>query len=103
MSDDQLTPQEQEEMKQIAAHIAESLANGKSQEEVTQQLVDNGWEPGDASQFVNTIGARLAEVQSHAYQEQSGGDGGGRWLVWIGAILLINLLSYLFGWGFWIY
>ena len=35
------------------------------------------------------------------------GEGGGgalvRWGLWIGALLLINGLSYVFGWGFWIY
>ncbi len=31
-------------------------------------------------------------------------DGGGMgWLIWIGALLLINLGSYLFDWGFWFY
>jgi hypothetical protein len=31
-------------------------------------------------------------------------EGGGRgWLIWIGALLLINGLSYAFSWGFWLY
>lgn len=31
-------------------------------------------------------------------------EGGGMgWLVWIGALLLINGLSYAFNWGFWLY
>ncbi len=35
------------------------------------------------------------------------GDGGGSrvggCLVWIGVLVLINLLSYVFDWGFWVY
>jgi len=33
----------------------------------------------------------------------SKGSGGLGWLIWIGALLVINLLSYLFNWGFWLY
>lgn len=31
-------------------------------------------------------------------------NGGGMgWLVWIGVILFINFLSYVFNWPFWVY
>jgi len=31
-------------------------------------------------------------------------DGGGMgWLIWIGALILINVLSWAFDWSFWIY
>ena len=29
-------------------------------------------------------------------------DGGG-WLAWIGVLILINFLSWMFDWSFWIY
>ncbi len=32
-----------------------------------------------------------------------GGSGVGGWLIWIGALLLINALSYFLEWGFWLY
>jgi hypothetical protein len=32
-----------------------------------------------------------------------GGGGGMGWLVWIGLLLVINALSWLFNWGFIIY
>jgi hypothetical protein len=28
---------------------------------------------------------------------------GGGWLVWIGLLILINVLSWLFDWSFWVY
>ncbi len=39
---------------------------------------------------------------------EGGGGGrgrgrGGGWLIWIGLLLLINFLSWAFGWSFWIY
>jgi hypothetical protein len=33
--------------------------------------------------------------------EDSAGAGG--WLVWIGLLILINFLSWLFDWSFWVY
>ena len=30
-------------------------------------------------------------------------DGCGSWLIWIGVLLLINLLSWIFDWSFWVY
>lgn len=33
--------------------------------------------------------------------DDSGGLGG--WLVWIGLLVLINFLSWLFDWSFWVY
>jgi hypothetical protein len=33
--------------------------------------------------------------------ENSGGAGG--WLVWIGLLILVNFLSWLFDWSFWVY
>jgi len=35
--------------------------------------------------------------------EESKGGGGGGWMVWIGILLLINLLSWAFDWSFWVY
>ncbi len=29
--------------------------------------------------------------------------GGGSWLVYIGLLLLVNFLSYVFDWPFWVY
>ena len=47
-----------------------------------------------------------ADARYHAAQAEAAksNDGGGMgWLIWIGLLVLINLLSYLFNWPFWIY
>lgn len=36
-------------------------------------------------------------------EEPSSGLGAWKWLIWIGALILINVLSYAFDWPFWIY
>jgi hypothetical protein len=33
-------------------------------------------------------------------ENSSGGSG---WLLWIGVLILINFLSWLFDWSFWVY
>ncbi len=35
--------------------------------------------------------------------EESKGGGCSGWMVWIGILLLINLLGWAFGWSFWIF
>jgi hypothetical protein len=93
--------QSDDEIQDLAVLLAENLAKGEDPKVLTQQLVDSGWTEDDASSFVMSIQHQMMQAQS-----PSGGGGGGEatgWLIWIGAICGINLLSYLFGWGFWIY
>jgi len=89
-----------EELQQLAELVAEALGNGESREKVISDLVTNGWDERSADKFVRSV-----EQVIYAPQQQSGGgDGGGfGWLIWIGALLLISGLSYVFNWGFWLY
>ena len=106
MADEQMSPDDQEEMRQIAGLVAKSLDEGKSAEETAQLLVENGWEQEAADKFVGSIAVSLANARYHAAQAESAksNDGGGMgWLVWIGLLVLINFLSYVFNWPFWIY
>jgi hypothetical protein len=99
MSDEQLSPEEQQE---LAGLIAESLAKGETPEEISQKLVENGWEQEAADEFVNTVAHYVASAERSASYSR-GWDGGMSWAVWIGVILFINLLSWLFNWDFFIY
>ncbi len=101
MVDEQISAEDQEELNQVAQLVAKSLSEGKSQADIASQLVANGWDQETAETFVSNIAISLANAQSHA--AQSSGGGGMGWLVWIGLLLFINLLSYLFNWPFWIY
>ena len=44
MADEQMSPEDQEELKQIAGLVAKSLDEGKSAADTAQLLVENGWE-----------------------------------------------------------
>ena len=92
--------QSDDEIEALAMLVAENLQSGESPAEIVEQLVGNGWEENDAIGFVGSIQQQLS--QPAQYSQEGGGEGMG-WLLWIGGVLLINLLSYLFGWGFWIY
>ena len=39
----------------------------------------------------------------YAAEEPSSDSGAGGWLTWIGLLLLVNFLSYVFDWPFWVY
>ncbi len=92
--------QSDDEIQDLAVLLAENLAKGEDPDVLAKQLVDSGWEEDDAKSFVLSIQDQMMQAQS-----ASGGGGGeaSGWLLWIGGICGINLLSYLFGWGFWIY
>ena len=101
MSDEQLSP---EERQALARLVAQSLAKGEKPADISQQLANNGWEKAEAAEFVGRIALQQASVNRPTPQPSGGGGGGGMgWLAWIGVILFINLLSYLFNWPFWIY
>jgi len=90
--------QEDDEIEGLAILVAENLQEGEDPQVIAQQLVDNGWKEEDAIGFVASIRRQLENQNA----PQADGDGMG-WLMWIGGVLFINLLSYLFEWGFWIY
>ena len=92
--------EDQAEAQELALLVAKALASGESRESVVADLTNNGWDPAEANEYVTEIEYQLAEARSR--QGGGGGEGMG-WLLWISGILLINLLSYLFNWGFWIY
>lgn len=91
--------QDAEEIEGLTHVVAKSLAEGKDPEAIAQQLIDSGWEPEQAHAFVGSIHQQLYEHAAGSAQE---GEGGG-WMLWLGGIVGINFLSWLFDWGFWIY
>jgi hypothetical protein len=87
-----------DEIQALTQVVSDGLAKGEDPQKVSQQLIDSGWEPDQANNFVGSI-------HQHMFEEQCSGRGSESkgWLVWIGAIVGINFLSWLFNWGFWIY
>ncbi len=103
MADEQLSPEELQERRELARLVAQSLAKGETPADITQQLVNNGWAQADAAEFVGMIA-----LQQHANADRPAapaddGGGGMGWLLWIGALIGINVCSWLFDWPFWVY
>jgi hypothetical protein len=90
--------QESDEIQGLTEVVAESLAKGDDPAAIAQKLIDGGWEPDQANAFVASIHQQIYENANAGQEKESGG-----WLLWIGGILGINFLSWLFDWGFWIY
>ena len=87
-----------DEIEEFSQLVAQSLAKGDDPAAVAQTLVDSGWEPDQANAFVGAIQQQLLEVQNSGGSSESMG-----WLVWLGALIGINFLSWVFDWGFWLY
>lgn len=94
------------EMQELAMLVVQALQKGETPEEVIEQLVTNGVDRETAQNLVAVIELRLyeaAQAEAGNYQPSGGGGEGMGWLVWIGLIIGINVLSQIFGWGFVIY
>lgn len=87
----------EEDIEQFVHAVAEQLAAGVPKSEIVDQLVDSGWDEDDAKQLVRDIGSKVTTTGS------SGGGEGMGWLMWIGILVGVNVLSYLFDWPFWLY
>ena len=102
MADEKITL-EDEEMQELALLVSEALARGDSRESIVADLSQNGMSDSDAEEFVSLVEYQMYQVDTGSAQCGAGGDGGLGWLIWIGAIVGINILSHIFNWGFIIY
>ena len=102
MADEKITL-EDEEMQELALLVSEALARGDSRESIVADLSQNGMSDSDAEEFVSLVEYQMYQVDTGWAQRGGGGDGGLGWLIWIGAIVGINILSHIFNWGFIIY
>ncbi len=102
----------QDDVAATIAWVQEQRDAGHTRGALRQQLVTHGYSEDEAHELVDTalgtpdqIAARRGasrRARSGAMETDSGGDGAG-WLIWIGILLLINLLSWIFDWPFWVY
>lgn len=103
MTDEGQIPAEgQQPLTDVVKQVRASLASGKRNLEVVDELVADGWEENDALELVRRAGEYVPQVGEGRVQRADGGGGSG-WLIWIGLLLLINFLSWLFNWPFWVY
>lgn len=87
---------QKEAVEAVYKYAAQLMQNGLSSAEVESKLVEQGLDKESAGAVVKNLNDYLAG--------KNDGDGGAMgWLVWIGILIGINLLSYIFDWPFWIY
>ncbi len=104
MSEEKLSPEDEKALNQLVNAVAKALAGGQSKGSIVKQLVEDGWEQSAAEDFVGNV-----EREVRAAQARGGGEGrsflggAGSWLIWIGLLLFVNFLSWVFDWSFWIY
>lgn len=73
---------------------------GKDDYDIEQALLLKGLDQDEARKVISRANATTLSTSG---KKEEKGNGAWGWLVWLGAIGLINLLSYLFDWSFWIY
>ena len=98
MSDNNLSHSDQNGFTDLTEGVAEALADGRSHFQIVTRLVDNSQEKDNAADLVKTVDHHISStpVKNERGEVAS-------WLIWIGLLALINVLSYLFDWPFWVY
>ena len=99
-----------EELEEILQQIRDMADQGATRSQIKRAWVDAGTPEDVATELVNaalgkpgSAGARRRRMSAAEAREEGGGGGGRGWLIFIGLLLLVNLLSYLFDWPFWVY
>jgi hypothetical protein len=98
MSSSELSPTQEQAMTELVQGVARALASGQSRQQVAGTLVSNGWDQADADVFVGRV-----HQQAKTNRRAQASDDGSGFAIWIGLLLVINFLSWVFNWPFWIY
>ncbi len=81
--------------------IATSMKKeGKTDYDIEQALLMKGLNQDEARKVISRANATTVSASG---QDEEKGNGAWGWLLWLGLLGLVNLLSYLFDWSFWIY
>ena len=87
---------EEELVSQVYGFALELRKSGKNNDEIRAELIEKGLEKDVA----NTIVSNLDNLETIQKDDDSGAYG---WLIWIGILIVVNVLSAMFDWPFWIY
>jgi hypothetical protein len=86
--------------------IATSMKKeGKDDYAIEQELLMKGLNQEEARKVISRANATTlsSSGQSQGEKQPKEGNGMWGWAIWLIALGLINLLSYLFNWNFWLY
>lgn len=86
---------------QIYGYAADLKKAGQTDIQIIKALQEKGLDAESSKTVVDNLNNMIAERQAEI-EEEEGGSGMG-WLIWIGILILVNVLSFVFDWGFIIY
>ncbi|MGB1102998.1 MAG: hypothetical protein ACPG21_05160 [Crocinitomicaceae bacterium] len=89
--------------RELYLRIMHLKQEGKSNWEIEQELLMKGLDQEEAQTMISKTEKALARQEAAPAQAEGGGNGVAGWLIWIGVLILVNILSYAFDWPFWIY
>ncbi len=88
----------------VIQNILDMRESGSSRAEIRRQLVAQGYEEQDARRMIDqALGSQKSAMASRDRGGGGGGGGGLGLLGTIGILALVNLLSYVFDWGWFFY
>lgn len=102
-------PNSSNEVREIYRFAYECKQKNMPDYQIEQSLQNRGLDIGQVTQVMRNVNQAYSSRQQAAPQSDNSSDGGGGGggvprIVWyIGILILINVLSAVFGWGFWIY
>jgi len=91
---------EKEVINQIFKYAVSLRKEGKSKIEIKKALIEKGLDEELAQKVINNLSKYSSNNRSASQEDEGSGMG---WLLWIGVLILVNILSAVFGWGFWVY
>ncbi len=93
---------EDPDLEQVMDQEADKLLSGAPVTGCVARLCQAGMDEGEAREFLSAVRRHHRKIQAAA-SRKSGGGGIAGFFGLVFVLLLINLLSYLFDWPFWIY
>jgi hypothetical protein len=102
---DYSNPNSSQEVREIYRFAYDCKAKNMLDYQVEQSLMNKGLSQQDAALVLNVVNRSVSNRSNYDAQTDNSGGGGGvpRILIYIGILILVNVLSAAFGWGFWIY
>ena len=95
--------EDDEEIQLLVLSIRQALAEEQSQESIVDQILD-GEDDKETRFNMTRLVSEVADTLSESdYSEQVESSGASGWMMWIGLLVFVNILSAALDWGFWVY
>jgi hypothetical protein len=99
-------PNSSAEVREIFRFTYECKQKKMPDYQIEQSLMNRGLDPSEVASVMRIVNQAYHQAQPAAQTNDAGSGGGGgipSVVYYIGILVLINVLSAIFDWGFWIY